>query len=49
MLNVYCSFIHIIQEEEAEKSGVVLICGSMNWDVIGRKEARVNSSKFSIS
>eukprot|EP00116_Pleurobrachia_bachei_P007051 sb/3467313/ len=36
---------HTLQEAEepAEKSGVVLICGSMNWDVIGREKARVNA------
>ena len=36
------------EEPKKKPSGIPLICGSLNWDLMGREKSRVNSSMKNI-
>ena len=44
-LNYSALIKYWLQEPEKKPSGIPLICGSLNWDVMGREKSRVNASK----
>ena len=38
--------IYLQEVEKKKPSGIPLICGSLNWDLMGREKSRVNASKL---
>ena len=43
--HLYMVSINLQEVEKKKPSGIPLICGSLNWDLMGREKSRVNASK----
>ena len=50
--NILINFVGFLNgyfhQNPEKQTGTPLICGSLNWDLMGRKDKRVNTSKYTV-